>query len=95
MPAATPHTATTLDGLLARLAEDRDVGLAWSDGHFEPGIGSVAAAVHDATGRPVAAINVSGQLATLDKNRAQIGAVVAEAAAEVSARLGFSLRRVA
>ena len=95
MPAATPHTATTLDGLLARLAEDRHAGLAWSDGHFEPGIGSVAAAVHDATGRPVAAINVSGQLASLDQNRAQIGAAVAEAAAEISARLGFSLRRVA
>jgi DNA-binding IclR family transcriptional regulator len=43
----------------------------------------------------VAAINVSGQLASLDRNRAEIGAAVAEAAAEISARLGFSLRRVA
>ena len=95
MQAATAHTATTLDGLLAKLAVDRDAGLAWSEGHFEPGIGSVAAAVRDATGRPVAAINVSGQVASLDANRARIGAAVAEAAAEISARLGFSLRKVA
>jgi DNA-binding IclR family transcriptional regulator len=95
MPAATAHTATTLDGLLARLAADREAGLAWSEGYFEPGIGSVAAAVRDATGRPVAAINVSGQVASLEAHRARIGAAVADAAAEISARLGFVLRKVA
>lgn len=95
MPAATPHTATTLDGLLAKVARDREAGLAWSEGHFEPGIGSVAAAVRDATGRPVAAINVSGQVASLESNRASIGAAVAGAAAEISVRLGFSMRKVA
>jgi DNA-binding IclR family transcriptional regulator len=95
MPAATPHTPTTLGGLLTRLTQDRDAGLAWSNGHFEPGIGSVAAAVRDVSGRPVAAINVSGQLASLNDSRAQIGAAVAEAAAEISAQLGFSLRKVA
>jgi DNA-binding IclR family transcriptional regulator len=95
MPAATAHTATTLDGLLARLAQDREAGLAWSDGHYEPGIASVAAAVRDATGRPVAAINVSGQAASFENNRARIGAAVAEAATEISARLGFMLRKVA
>jgi DNA-binding IclR family transcriptional regulator len=95
MPAATPHTATTMEALLAKLAADREAGLAWSDGHFEPGIGSVAAAVRDATGRPVAAINVRGQAASFEHNRARIGAAVAEAAAEISARLGFSLKKVA
>jgi DNA-binding IclR family transcriptional regulator len=95
MPAATAHTATTPDGLLAKLAQDRETGLAWSDGHFEPGIASVAAAVRDATGRPVAAINVSGQAASFEANRARIGAAVAEAASEISARLGFILRKVA
>jgi len=95
MPAVTPHTATTIDGLLARLARDREAGLAWSDGYFEPGIGSVAAVVRDATGKPVAALNVSGQAAHFESNRARIGAAVAEAAAEISARLGFSMRKVA
>jgi DNA-binding IclR family transcriptional regulator len=95
MPAATPHTATTVEGLLARLAQDREAGLAWSEGFFEAGIGSVAAAVRDATGRPVAAINVSGQVASFEANRARIGAAVAEAAAEISGRLGFVMRKVA
>jgi DNA-binding IclR family transcriptional regulator len=95
MPASTAHTPTTLDGLLARLAQDREAGLAWSDGHYEPGIASVAAAVRDATGRPVAAINVSGQAASFDAHRARIGTAVAEAASDISARLGFTLRKVA
>jgi DNA-binding IclR family transcriptional regulator len=92
MPASTPHTPTTLDGLLARLAADRAEGLAWSDGHFEPGIGSVAAVVRDASGAPVAAINVSGQVGSFEgrEQRARIGAAVAGAAAEISARLGFA-----
>jgi DNA-binding IclR family transcriptional regulator len=92
MPAATPHTATTVEALLARLATDRAEGLAWSEGHYERGIGSVAAAVRDAAGRPVAAINVSGQVASFEgaEARARIGAAVAAAAAEISARLGFA-----
>ncbi|MGG5817725.1 IclR family transcriptional regulator [Falsiroseomonas sp. HW251] len=95
MTAVTPHTATTVDGLLARLAQDREAGLAWSEGFFEPGIGSVAAAVRDARGRPVAAINVSGQVVNFEANRARIGAAVSDAAAEISGRLGFVMRKVA
>jgi DNA-binding IclR family transcriptional regulator len=92
MPASTAHTATTLEGLLARLAADRTGGLAWSEGHYEPGIGSVAAVVRDAAGRPVAAINVSGQVAGFERveDRTRIGAAVADAAAEISARLGWT-----
>jgi DNA-binding IclR family transcriptional regulator len=92
MPPTTAHTATTLEGLLARLAGDRATGLAWSEGHYEPGIGSVAAVVRDAAGHPVAAINVSGQVAGFGdaENRARIGAAVSGAAAEISARLGWT-----
>lgn len=92
MPAATPHTPTTPDALLARLEADRKAGLAWSDGHFEPGIASVAAVVRDLSGAPVAAINVSGQTGSFEgaEPRARIGAAVAAAAAEISARLGFT-----
>jgi DNA-binding IclR family transcriptional regulator len=95
MPAATAHTATTPEALLARLAADREAGLAWSDGYFEPGIGSVAAAVRDGTGRPVAAVNVSGQVASFEGQRARIGAAIGDAAVEISARLGFNMRKVA
>ncbi len=92
MPASTPHTPTTPEALLARLAADRQAGLAWSEGFFEVGIGSVAAVVRDATGRPVAAINVSGQVSRFEgaEARARIGAAVAAAAAAISARLGFA-----
>jgi len=98
MPAATPRTATTIEALLAHLAADRAAGLAWSAGNYEATIGSVAAAVRDASGRPVAAINVSGQVASFEapEARARIGAAVAEAAATISARLGWAgLREVA
>jgi DNA-binding IclR family transcriptional regulator len=66
--------------------------LAWSIGHFEPGIASVAAVLRDATGGPVAAINASGQVAGFEapEGRARIGAAIREAAAEISARLGWA-----
>jgi len=97
MPAATAHTATDIEALLARLAADRAAGLAWSEGFFEPEIGSVAAAVRDAGGRPVAAINVSGQVAAFRgaAARARIGAAVSAAAATLSERLGLRMREVA
>jgi DNA-binding IclR family transcriptional regulator len=92
MPAATPHTATSPDALIARLAADRAAGVAWSEGFFEPGIGSAAAVLRDATGRPVAAIIVSGQVASFAgaERRARIGAALAAAAEQISARLGFA-----
>ncbi len=97
MPPSTPHTATTIEALLARLAADRAAGLAWSEGFFEPEIGSVAAVVRDAAGRPAAAINVSGQVAAFRgaEARARIGAAVAGAARRLSERLGWRMREVA
>ncbi|WP_376095603.1 IclR family transcriptional regulator [Roseomonas sp. CCTCC AB2023176] len=92
LAAATPHTPTNLDALLERLATDRAAGLAWSDGHYEAGIGSVAAAVLDATGAPVAALNVSGARDSFvgEARRAEIGRAVLAAAREISARLGWT-----
>ncbi len=91
MPAATAHTPTTPAQLMAVLEADRAEGLAWSMGGFEASIASVAAVVRDASGLPIAAINVSGQMAHFEgpERRAQIGAAVAAAAAEISARLGW------
>lgn len=88
----TPHTPTTTAALLERLSADRAAGLAWSDGHFEAGIGSVAAAVLDATGAPVAALNVSGARDAFagEGRRIEIGRAVATAARDVSARLGWT-----
>ena len=87
----TEHTAVTLAQLHAQLEADRATGFACSDGNYEVGISSVAAAIFDATGEPVAAINVSGHSADFAgaARRAEIEAGVACAAAEISQRLGW------
>jgi DNA-binding IclR family transcriptional regulator len=89
--AVTPHTAVTPAQLHAQLEADRSAGLAWSDGNYEAGISSVAAAVFDATDTPVAALNVSGHAADFAgaARRAQIGSSVQAAALEISQRLGW------
>lgn len=87
----TPHTSVTLAQLHAQLTADRAAGLAWSDGNYEAGISSVAAAIFDATGMPIAALNVSGHSADFAgaARRAQIAREVQTAAAEISQRLGW------
>lgn len=87
----TPHTAVTPLQFRAQLDADRAKGLAWSDGNYEPGVSSVAAAILDATNTPVAAVNVTGQSAQFegDERRALIGAAVFDAAREISLRLGW------
>jgi DNA-binding IclR family transcriptional regulator len=91
LQAVTPHTPVTLLKLRAQLDADRALGLAWSDGNYEPGISSVAAAIFDVSNSPVAACNVTGQPAQFEgaERRAQIGAAVKEAAREISLRLGW------
>jgi len=87
----TPHTPVTPLQLHTQLDADRAVGLAWSDGNYEAGISSVAAAIFDVSNTPVAACNVTGQTAQFEgiERRAQIGAAVREAAREISMRLGW------
>ncbi len=91
MPAVTAHTAVTVPQLHARLDADRAAGLAWSDEFYEAGISAVAAAILDASGHPVAALNVSGQVASFEGEvrRAEIGQAAAAAAAEISRHLGW------
>jgi len=95
--AVTPRTAVTLVQLHAQIAADRAAGLAWSDGNYEAGISSVAAAVFDATNSPVAAVNASGQTNDLTglARRNQISAHVRAAANEISQRLGWRGPRTA
>lgn len=92
LPTSTVHTPVTMAQLRARLDADRAAGLAWSDGFFEAGISSVAAAVFDASGLPVAALNVSGQTAAFDApaRRQSIGRAVRETAEGISLRLGWA-----
>jgi DNA-binding IclR family transcriptional regulator len=87
----TPYTAVTAAQLQSQLDADRAAGLAWSDGNYEAGISSVAAAIFDATNMPIAALNVSGHSADFAGagRRAQISKSVKGAALEISQRLGW------
>lgn len=91
MQPVTSHTPVTVSDLLTNLESVRAAGLAWSDEFFEPGISSVAAAILDASGAPLAAMNVSGQVASFQgaERREQIGFAVTEAAEEISRHLGW------
>jgi len=94
LDAVTPRTAVTLAQLHAQLEADRVARLAWSDGNYEPDISSVAAAIFDANGIPVAALNVSGRSADFADadRRARIADAVRVAASEISQRLGWRAR---
>jgi DNA-binding IclR family transcriptional regulator len=89
MAAVTDQTPVTLEQLRRRLDEDRARGLAWSEGFVEPGLSSVAAAVFDATGKPIAALNVSGRGEDFADavRRERIGEALRDAAEEISRRL--------
>jgi DNA-binding IclR family transcriptional regulator len=93
---ATPQTPSNLQELRARLDADRAEGLAWSDGSYEAGISSVAAAVFDAAGAPVAALNISGQTANFEgkRRREEIADCVLQASHEISERLGWRPLRI-
>ena len=85
------QTATTLAALEAKVEKDRAAGIAWSEAHFERGIGSAAVAVFDFGGTPLGAINVSGPVGAFadEARRAIIGQGLRQAGAEISRRLGF------
>ena len=55
----TPRTVTTLEQLLDKLEEVRRRGVALVDQELELGVRSIAAPLHDSSGRTVAAVNLS------------------------------------
>jgi len=92
LDAYTEKTRTTLPALRAQLEADRARGVAWSVANFEPEIGSAAAAVRDHRGETVAAINVTGHVATFAEDGPEaprIEAALKTAAHDISEALGF------
>jgi DNA-binding IclR family transcriptional regulator len=91
LPRFTDHTATTLQALRAKVEKDRIVGIAWSEAHFERGIGSAAVAVFDFAATPLGAINVSGPVGAFigEERRAVIDKKLRAAGEEISRRLGW------
>ena len=91
LAAVTSKTSTTPEALIEQLNGDRTLGIAWSVGNFESGIGSAAAAVFDSSGAAVGAINVTGPEAEFRPRggrRSEISAKLMAAAMEISQQLG-------
>lgn len=86
LQAFTPQTVHTVDGLVERLDAARSAGYATTWGEFFPGDLSVAAAVIDQSGRPVAAVNigVSNARYTPEKAEETFAPLVVAAARSIS-----------
>jgi DNA-binding IclR family transcriptional regulator len=87
----TERTITTLEALEADFRRIRRRGYAVDNEEHEEGVGCVAVAVFDRTGRPAAAISVSGPSARiLGAHAPELGSLLVEHAAQVSEALGFA-----
>jgi DNA-binding IclR family transcriptional regulator len=88
----TGKTPANMDDLHKVLAQERATGVAWSSSYYAEGVSSLAAAIFDANGEAVAAINVAGPSALFDEGqgrRERIATAVRAAAREISQRLGL------
>jgi len=91
----TAKTIVGRDALLRELEEVKRRGLAFDDGEFDAEARCVAVAVRDFTGRVAGAIGMSGPMWRLSLQALQEKSkYVREAAAELSAELGFQPQRV-
>ncbi len=89
----TDKTPATIAAIIEQARADKAEGFAWSQGNFESGIGSCAAAVFDHTGQPVGGINVSGPEGRFSSDNPEAAAklrdAVVRAAEEASGGLGY------
>ncbi|MBA3261305.1 MAG: IclR family transcriptional regulator [Thermoleophilaceae bacterium] len=90
LPICGPHSPSTVAELWRRLVTARQAGFAVSDEEFESGLVSAAAPVRDFRGQIVAALNVSGPKFRSGSDLETRGAVVRNAADELSRRLGWT-----
>ena len=87
----TPSTLVTIAALEEDFARIRARGYAIDAEEHEPGVGCVATPVFDRTGRPVAAISVSGpSTRVLHGDPGELGGLLRRHAAEASAALGHA-----
>jgi len=85
----TENTITGPDDLRAELARVRRAGYAVDDVENEDGVRCVGAPVFDHRGAPVAAFSVAGPVSRMTRERiADLAPRIADAGAELSARLG-------
>jgi IclR family acetate operon transcriptional repressor len=90
LPLFTPAGCRLRQELLASLAEVHALGYCVALDQLEIGYVGIAAAIHDAAGRPAAALCVGGPSARMTPETWHVtGTAVAAAAQDISARLGF------
>ncbi len=86
----TPHTITKRSELQKHLRQVCQQGFAIDDMENEEGIRCVGAPILDHTGKPIAAISVSGPAYRLDLNRLyDLGSRVRDSAAAISREIGY------
>lgn len=87
--ACTAETLTSRKDLEKTLARVRREGISWNRGEHTAGAGAVAAPIHDATGRLVAALSTVYPLNVVDEEaRTRIARHTATAAKRISHELG-------
>jgi len=86
----TAKTRVTAQAFLADVEAARGRGWALDDEEHEPGIRCIGAPIRDFTGRVVAALSASGDVAVIRPDpEAKVSALVCEAARAISRRLGW------
>jgi DNA-binding IclR family transcriptional regulator len=91
LPRPTERTIADPRRLRKELALVRERGYAQALGEVEEGLHGVAAPIRDAAGAVIASVSASGPSYRVTTDRLpELGALVVEAGAKISARLGFS-----
>lgn len=92
LPRLTKRTLVDLDALRGDLSLSRRRGFAIDDGEHAVGLRCVAAAFHDDSGRPLAALSISGPAARIDDDKLEIlGGLVADSCRLLTDELGGRL----
>ncbi|MDP6404328.1 MAG: IclR family transcriptional regulator [Alphaproteobacteria bacterium] len=90
LEACTPNTITDPRRLRGELRTVTETGIAFDDAEFHPEVRCAAVAVHDFTGRPAAAIGISGPVWRLSLSALQEKVpLIRNAADQISRELGF------
>ena len=72
------------------LLQVREMGYAFDLREYNPSAACVAAAILDRTGKPVAAISVTGPAERIEQQQAELGSLVQKVGERLSKSLGFS-----
>lgn len=89
LTAATARTLTDPASVRAAVAEVRKRGYALNHSSWREGVFAASSAVHDATGRAIAALGVMMPEVRLEIPDHAIGEILADVAGRASARLGY------